>query len=62
VKLIKALFSIQKKKQQHQKYSAIAKMRIRWWTLFGGSKSLGDFIQINVCKNIVLNNYVNINI
>jgi hypothetical protein len=46
VKLIKTLlsFSINDSK--------IAKMRVRWWTRFGGSKSLGVFIKINVFAKI----------
>jgi hypothetical protein len=28
----------------------IEKMIVRWWTRFGGYKSLGVFIKINVCK------------
>ena len=52
VKLIKNLLSFLINKPK------IAKMRVRWWTRFGGSKSLGVFNKIDTCNDIIINNRV----
>jgi hypothetical protein len=53
VKLIKNLLSFLINKPK------IAKMRVRWWTRFGGSKSGVICIKIYAWNEIISNDYVN---
>lgn len=36
----------------------ISNMRVKWWTPFGGSKSMGVCITIYACNAIILKYYV----